>query len=65
MVNWNKKTKREKIESRWRALKQRISRGGVNIKKDCDGLHFAEYLWFKQYNENAFDQFVSHIAEIY
>ena len=36
----------QKIESSWRALKLRISRGGVNVKKDLAGLHFAEFLWF-------------------
>ena len=35
------------------------------IKKDSYGLHFAEYLWFKQYTQDVFLTFVSHIAEIY
>ena len=55
----------QKIESSWRALKLRISRGGVNVKKDLAGLHFAEFLWFKKYHENAFDNMVKHISDIY
>ena len=51
------------IESSWRALKRRLSRGG--IKKDEYGLHFAEYLWFQRYSEDSFLSLVSHIAEIY
>ena len=53
----------QRIESSWRALKRRLSRGG--IRKDEYGLHFAEYLWFQKYCENSFLNFVSHIAEIY
>ena len=48
------------IESSWRALKRRLSRGG--IKKDSYGLHFAEYLWFKQYTQDVCLTFVLHIA---
>ena len=51
------------IESSWRALKRRLSRGG--IKKDEYGLHFAEYLWFQRYSEDSFLSMDSHIAEIY
>ena len=53
----------QRIESSWRALKRRLSRGG--IKKDEYGLHFAEYLWFQRYSEDSFLSLVSHIAEIY
>ena len=53
------------IESSWRALKKRISRGGVNLKKDLDGLHFGEYLWFKKYGKTAFENLVKHIADFY
>ena len=35
----------QQIESSWRALKRRLSRGG--IKSKFYDLHFAEYLWFK------------------
>ena len=44
---------------------ERISRRGVNVKKDLAGLHFAEFLWFKKYHENAFDNMVKHISDIY
>jgi len=64
-VDPTSKAHTQKIESSWRALKLRISRGGVNVKNDFAGLHFAEFLWFKQYNENAFDNFVKHISDIY
>ena len=37
----------QKIEASWRALKLRLSKEGVNLKQDSEGLHFAEFLWFK------------------
>ena len=55
----------QKIEASWRALKLRLSRGGMNIKQDSEGLHFAEFLWFKKYQESAFNHLVKHISEIY
>ena len=55
----------QQIESSWRALKKRICRGGVNLIKDVDGLHFWEYLWFKKYRETAFANLVKHIADFY
>ena len=53
----------QRIESSWRALKRRLSRGG--IRKEDFGLHFAEYLWFMRYSEDPFLSLVSHISELY
>ena len=46
----------QQIESGWRALKRRLSRGG--IRQDSLGLHFAEYLWMKKNNSKTFDKII-------
>ena len=47
------------IESNWRALKRRLSRGGVR-QKDL-GLHFAEHLWFKIHKADPFKRMLIEI----
>ena len=49
----------QQIESSWRALKRRLSRGGIK-QKDL-GLHFAEYLWFQK---NRYEPFKAIVADI-
>ena len=38
----------QQIESLWRALKRRMSRGGVPKNEEAYGMHFGEFLWFRK-----------------
>ena len=52
----------QQIESNWRAMKRRLSRGG--IKQGDLGLHFAEFLWFQKNKDNTFISFISDLANM-
>ena len=49
------------IESSWRALKRRLTRGGV--KHDVLYRHFAEYIWMQNHKEDVFHSFCRAIAK--
>jgi hypothetical protein len=51
----------QQIESNWRAMKRRLSRGG--IRQEDLGLHFGEFLWFQKNKDNIFNCFVNDIAK--
>ncbi len=50
----------QKIESNWRPLKQRLTRGGV--RKDSLGDHLCEYMWMRQHRDE--DRFMALLEDI-
>ena len=52
----------QQIESNWRAMKRRLSRGG--IKQGDLGLHFGEFIWFQKNKDDVFTSFVSDLAKM-
>jgi hypothetical protein len=52
----------QKIESSWRYLRNRLSRGGTT--KDKLSEHLSEYVWHKDIRENNRDAFEVLIEDI-
>ena len=56
-------THTQNIESSWRALKRRVTRGGV--MHDALYRHFAEYIWMQNHKEDVFYSFCRAIAKTF
>ena len=55
----------QQIESLWRALKRRISRGGVPKNEESYGMHFGEFLWFRKNKADPFVNLIRDISRVY
>ena len=55
----------QQIESLWRALKRRMSRGGVPKNEEASGMHFGEFLWFRKYKADPFVNLICDISRVY
>ena len=55
----------QQIESLWRALKRRMSRGGVPKNEEAYGMHFGEFLWFRKNKADPFVNLIRDISRVY
>ena len=57
-------THTQNIESSWRALERRVTKGGVT--HDALDRHFAEYIWMQNHKkEDVFHSFCRAIAKTF
>ena len=55
----------QQIESLWRALKRRMSRGGVPKNEEAYGMYFGEFLWFRKNKNDPFVNLIRDISRVY